>query len=292
MRLPAVFPPLSCCSMCVHKDPRWRSVLRCLICSRQSKEARFAVLKVSLGGLLYAFLSEMLVSVLWATLASALATDITSPAITSSSANISASTTSAQLSSTLGSSTASQITRSGCGSLSSITTISTTLSSQSTSAVSSSITILPTSSVNGTSNYSLSGVASTSTGSASRPSQSLDPGTLTDIETIRERRLSIILEGVDPTSVANISAWSVSILFTLCGASDFYGRLSTLGEDGKWPDSEVDYTTGCDARRANWYESFSLTWMFVESDTLLSSGPQKHIGIASVCISTWNALRL
>lgn len=29
-------------------------------------------------------------------------------------------------------------------------------------------------------------------------------------------------------------------------------RLSTLGDDGKWPDSEIDYTTGCPARRANW----------------------------------------
>jgi hypothetical protein len=29
-------------------------------------------------------------------------------------------------------------------------------------------------------------------------------------------------------------------------------RLSTLGPDGKWPDNEVDYTTGCAARRANW----------------------------------------
>lgn len=29
-------------------------------------------------------------------------------------------------------------------------------------------------------------------------------------------------------------------------------RLSSLGPDGKWPDNEVDYTTGCAARRANW----------------------------------------
>jgi hypothetical protein len=29
-------------------------------------------------------------------------------------------------------------------------------------------------------------------------------------------------------------------------------RLSTLGSDGKWPGNEVDYTTGCAARRANW----------------------------------------
>jgi len=29
-------------------------------------------------------------------------------------------------------------------------------------------------------------------------------------------------------------------------------RMSTLGSDGKWPDNEVDYATGCSARRANW----------------------------------------
>ncbi|KAF7970614.1 hypothetical protein HWV62_23645 [Athelia sp. TMB] len=30
------------------------------------------------------------------------------------------------------------------------------------------------------------------------------------------------------------------------------GGLSTLGENGTWPASEVDYTAGCKARRANW----------------------------------------
>ncbi|KAL7285292.1 hypothetical protein ACG7TL_000387 [Trametes sanguinea] len=67
----------------------------------------------------------------------------------------------------------------------------------------------------------------------SQPTQTLDPGTLTDIETARERRLSLILSGITSTSL--VPQW-----------------LSTLGPDGKWPDSEVDYTTGCDARRANW----------------------------------------
>jgi len=28
--------------------------------------------------------------------------------------------------------------------------------------------------------------------------------------------------------------------------------MDSLGSDGKWLDSEVDYTTGCAARRANW----------------------------------------
>ncbi|KAH9935151.1 polysaccharide lyase family 8 protein [Epithele typhae] len=37
-----------------------------------------------------------------------------------------------------------------------------------------------------------------------------------------------------------------------CARVTLRSRLDTLGDDGKWPDSEVDYTTGCDGRRANW----------------------------------------
>ncbi|EIN13720.1 polysaccharide lyase family 8 protein [Punctularia strigosozonata HHB-11173 SS5] len=54
-----------------------------------------------------------------------------------------------------------------------------------------------------------------------------------------QRRLSLIISFVEsPQNLAppsGIPAW-----------------LSSLGPDGKWPDSEVDYTTGCDAQRANW----------------------------------------
>ncbi|KAI0662798.1 galactose mutarotase-like protein [Cubamyces menziesii] len=79
-----------------------------------------------------------------------------------------------------------------------------------------------------------SSTSATSTSTApSQPTQTLDPGTLADIATVRERRLTLILSGI--TSTSSISQW-----------------LSTLGPDGKWPDSEIDYTTGCDARRANW----------------------------------------
>ncbi|OBZ79298.1 Chondroitinase-AC, partial [Grifola frondosa] len=63
--------------------------------------------------------------------------------------------------------------------------------------------------------------------------QNIDIGILDDIETIRERRLSFVVAGAG--TAANISQW-----------------LSTLDANGKWPDSEVDYTTGCNARRANW----------------------------------------
>ncbi|KAI8995602.1 galactose mutarotase-like protein [Trametes punicea] len=87
-------------------------------------------------------------------------------------------------------------------------------------------------SVDSTSSSSSAGQSATST-TPSQPTQSLDPGTLADIETTRERRLSLILSGITDTS--SVSQWS-----------------STLGADGKWPESEVDYTAGCDARRANW----------------------------------------
>lgn len=29
-------------------------------------------------------------------------------------------------------------------------------------------------------------------------------------------------------------------------------RLDTIDASGKWPDTEINYATGCDARRANW----------------------------------------
>ncbi|KAF8580669.1 polysaccharide lyase family 8 protein [Ramaria rubella] len=36
------------------------------------------------------------------------------------------------------------------------------------------------------------------------------------------------------------------------GAKSISAWLSTLGADGQWPGSEIDYTAGCNARRANW----------------------------------------
>ncbi|KAL9716212.1 hypothetical protein Ac2012v2_000658 [Leucoagaricus gongylophorus] len=43
-----------------------------------------------------------------------------------------------------------------------------------------------------------------------------------------------------------------NIIGRLTGASNIQSWMDSLGSDGKWPDSEVDYTTGCAARRANW----------------------------------------
>ncbi|KAI0051679.1 polysaccharide lyase family 8 protein [Auriscalpium vulgare] len=55
------------------------------------------------------------------------------------------------------------------------------------------------------------------------------------MQTILDRRLSFITAGA--TGATQISQWCV---------------LSTLGSNGQWPASEVDYTTGCPAQRANW----------------------------------------
>ncbi|KIM43567.1 polysaccharide lyase family 8 protein [Hebeloma cylindrosporum] len=60
-----------------------------------------------------------------------------------------------------------------------------------------------------------------------------DSATLQDIGTIQIRRQSSIIGAILP--IKSIPAW-----------------LSSLGADGRWPDNEVDYTTGCAARRANW----------------------------------------
>ncbi|KAG5637192.1 hypothetical protein H0H81_005449 [Sphagnurus paluster] len=79
----------------------------------------------------------------------------------------------------------------------------------------------------------------TSTSSTSTTSTSATPSTsasstqLNEINSILQNRLSIIVGGL--ASPSSISAW-----------------LSTLGANGQWPASEVDYTTGCAARRSNW----------------------------------------
>ncbi|TFK41122.1 polysaccharide lyase family 8 protein [Crucibulum laeve] len=75
--------------------------------------------------------------------------------------------------------------------------------------------------------------SASATSSIAQPTQTIDPGTLEAIQMIHQRRLSAIIGALsDPDDIA---AW-----------------LASLGANGKWPDSEVDYTTGCAARRANW----------------------------------------
>ncbi|EJF66671.1 galactose mutarotase-like protein [Dichomitus squalens LYAD-421 SS1] len=87
--------------------------------------------------------------------------------------------------------------------------------------------------------------ASTSSSSPSQPlvsstSQSSSSSSGSDgVQIMLQRRLPLIVEDVlgtpDVGNVSDISAW-----------------VSSLGDDGKWPSSEVDYTSGCDGQKANW----------------------------------------
>ncbi|KAG1828622.1 polysaccharide lyase family 8 protein [Suillus variegatus] len=74
----------------------------------------------------------------------------------------------------------------------------------------------------------------TTSAHASNPTQALNSSALQDITTIHSRRLDTIIDSItgDPS---NISTW-----------------LTNLQGDGKWPDSDVDYTAGCDGRKASW----------------------------------------
>ncbi|KAF8652215.1 hypothetical protein AX16_004493 [Volvariella volvacea WC 439] len=71
--------------------------------------------------------------------------------------------------------------------------------------------------------------------STSAPSSSPTPIPPSDpeIAVMYERRLSALIGAI--TNARQVEAW-----------------LSTLAPNGKWPDSEINYTTGCEAQRANW----------------------------------------
>lgn len=56
-----------------------------------------------------------------------------------------------------------------------------------------------------------------------------------DMKTIYERRVSQIAGSLDQTSISSIDAW-----------------VKSLDGDGKWPETQVNYTTGCAAQRALW----------------------------------------
>ncbi|KAG0696264.1 polysaccharide lyase family 8 protein [Suillus ampliporus] len=79
-----------------------------------------------------------------------------------------------------------------------------------------------------------SSIASTTSAPASNPTQAPNSSILQDIATIHTRRLDSIIESItgDPS---NISTW-----------------LADLQADGKWPDSDIDYTAGCAGRPASW----------------------------------------
>jgi hypothetical protein len=76
------------------------------------------------------------------------------------------------------------------------------------------------------------------------------PQTLQDMNTVLQRRLGFIIASA--TQASQIASWQVDRALVLRTHLTFYLRLQTLGPDGSWPASEIDYTTGCPARRANW----------------------------------------
>ncbi|KAL0951139.1 hypothetical protein HGRIS_007874 [Hohenbuehelia grisea] len=73
--------------------------------------------------------------------------------------------------------------------------------------------------------------------------------TAADIDVVRDRRYSIIVGAT--TGATSITSW-----------------MSTLSSEGKWPDSEIDYTTGCLAKTSSWpaqehwkrISTFSAAW--------------------------------
>ncbi|CAA7266471.1 unnamed protein product [Cyclocybe aegerita] len=73
----------------------------------------------------------------------------------------------------------------------------------------------------------------TTTAPDPQPTKTIDLTLLEEIWVLQSRRLSSIVGAIG--SPNSIPAW-----------------LSSLDSRGKWPDNEVDYTTGCEARRANW----------------------------------------
>ncbi|KAI0365220.1 galactose mutarotase-like protein [Pilatotrama ljubarskyi] len=135
----------------------------------------------------------------------------------------------------LSSSAATSTSRAPSSALGSTTAVPSSVSQSQSSSLLPSPTSLLTSSAASSAGLSASSSASqngTST-TVALPTQSLDPATLADIQSVRQRRLSLIISGIPSTYP--VTQW-----------------LATLGPDGKWPDSEIDYTTGCTARRANW----------------------------------------
>ncbi|KAG2045283.1 polysaccharide lyase family 8 protein [Suillus americanus] len=77
-------------------------------------------------------------------------------------------------------------------------------------------------------------ITSATSAPASNPTQALNSSTLQDIAIIHSRRLDTIIDSITGTPT-NISTW-----------------IADLQGDGKWPDSDIDYTAGCDGRRASW----------------------------------------
>lgn len=63
-------------------------------------------------------------------------------------------------------------------------------------------------------------------------------------------------------------------------------RLSTLGSDGRWSPSEIDYTSGCQAKMANW--PALVHWERIGLLLNSTSVPlQSHIGVVETLAAGW-----
>lgn len=82
-----------------------------------------------------------------------------------------------------------------------------------------------------------SSASASSTSSASPARASLDPV----VALMRQRRLSSI-----------VGSLLSPVLISSAPPSNIQQWISTLDGSGKWPDSEINYLTGCAAQRANW----------------------------------------
>lgn len=113
---------------------------------------------------------------------------------------------------------------------------------------------VPTSIANSSSSQLVTSTPSTtlSTSSPSLPTASaLTTTSDLDLLTIASRRIEFIT--VEQIGANSLPAWFVlSHAYMHIFHLNTTFRLSTLGADGKWPDSEVNYATGCAAQRANW----------------------------------------
>ncbi|KAI0304970.1 galactose mutarotase-like domain-containing protein [Russula brevipes] len=78
-----------------------------------------------------------------------------------------------------------------------------------------------------------SSISMPSSDSAVSSTSSLSPLTQEDMYTVLQRRLDSIIAST--TRASHVTSW-----------------LQTLRPDGRWPASEIDYTAGCSAQRANW----------------------------------------
>ncbi|KAF8640729.1 hypothetical protein AX17_000381 [Amanita inopinata Kibby_2008] len=83
--------------------------------------------------------------------------------------------------------------------------------------------------------------------------QSIGATTKEQVEIVNERRLRTIVGALSPSRTIEISDW-----------------LATLESNGKWPNDEVDYSTGCAARRANW--PAQEHWQRLLSTTVVMAG--------------------